>query len=203
MRLNNVIRALEAGTDLRSPPSRLRPIESAIEFATTKYDGVVFEAEHNPYDITSAARLPAVHAESQADRRARVGVARGDADHPHSAERRRNEPVARQTGARHRRLRRRLAARQHGGAGLQRRRGVPLPARERFAGIRAGRHPRRSARPRRTLLGHHAAGVLQEGRRLAARPRRRDSRHHHVRGRAAPSTTCRASSRRCPASASC
>ena len=50
MRLNNVIRALEAGQIpvlAFSPPT----IESAIEFATTKYDGVVIEAEHNPYDI--------------------------------------------------------------------------------------------------------------------------------------------------------
>jgi 4-hydroxy-2-oxoheptanedioate aldolase len=50
MRLNNVIRTLEAGQipiAAFSPPT----IESAIEFATTTYDGVVFEAEHNPYDI--------------------------------------------------------------------------------------------------------------------------------------------------------
>ena len=50
MRLNNVIRALEAGEiplTVFSPPT----IESAIEMATTTYDGVVFEAEHNPYDI--------------------------------------------------------------------------------------------------------------------------------------------------------
>jgi 4-hydroxy-2-oxoheptanedioate aldolase len=50
MRLNNVIRALEAKQIpvlAFSPPT----IESAVEFATTKYDGVVVEAEHNPYDI--------------------------------------------------------------------------------------------------------------------------------------------------------
>jgi 4-hydroxy-2-oxoheptanedioate aldolase len=50
MRLNTVIALLEQGhTPITafSPPT----IESAIEFATTKYDGVVFEAEHNPYDI--------------------------------------------------------------------------------------------------------------------------------------------------------
>jgi len=50
MRLNNLIRALEAGQIpvlAFSPPT----IESATEFATTKYDGVVIEAEHNPYDI--------------------------------------------------------------------------------------------------------------------------------------------------------
>ena len=49
-RLNNVIRLLEQGQvpiTVFSPPA----IESAIEFAASKYDGVVFEAEHNPYDI--------------------------------------------------------------------------------------------------------------------------------------------------------
>src|SRR4029078_2484831 len=49
-RLNHVIALLEQGQTpitVFSPPT----IESAIEFATTKYDGVVFEAEHNPYDI--------------------------------------------------------------------------------------------------------------------------------------------------------
>ena len=39
------------------------------------------------------------------------------------------------------------------------------------AGVRAGGHARRSARARRALLGCHAAGVLHEGRRVAARPR--------------------------------
>src|SRR4051812_46296313 len=49
-RLNTVIGLLERGqipVTLFSPPL----VESAIELATTKYDGVVFEAEHNPYDI--------------------------------------------------------------------------------------------------------------------------------------------------------
>jgi 4-hydroxy-2-oxoheptanedioate aldolase len=50
-RLNNVIRALEEGevaiTTFVSPPT----VESAIALSTTQYDGVVFEAEHNPYDI--------------------------------------------------------------------------------------------------------------------------------------------------------
>ena len=50
MRLNHVIALLEQG---QTPVTAFSPptIESAIEFATTKYDGVVFEAEHNPYDI--------------------------------------------------------------------------------------------------------------------------------------------------------
>jgi 4-hydroxy-2-oxoheptanedioate aldolase len=50
MRLNTVIALLEQG---QTPITAFSPptIESAIEFATTKYDGIVFEAEHNPYDI--------------------------------------------------------------------------------------------------------------------------------------------------------
>jgi len=50
-RLNNVIRALEQGqipiTTFVSPPT----VENAIAVSTAPYDGVVFEAEHNPYDI--------------------------------------------------------------------------------------------------------------------------------------------------------
>lgn len=49
-RLNNVIRLLEQG---QVPVTAFMPpaIESAIEFATSAYDAVVIEAEHNPYDI--------------------------------------------------------------------------------------------------------------------------------------------------------
>ena len=49
-RLNKVIAALERGEipiTTFSPPS----VESAIALSATAYDGVVFEAEHNPYDI--------------------------------------------------------------------------------------------------------------------------------------------------------
>jgi 4-hydroxy-2-oxoheptanedioate aldolase len=50
--LNNVIRALEQGevaiATFVSPPT----VENAIALSTTPYDGVVFEAEHNPYDIS-------------------------------------------------------------------------------------------------------------------------------------------------------
>ena len=49
-RLNNVIRLLEQG---QVPITAFMPptAEAAIEFATSAYDGVVIEAEHNPYDI--------------------------------------------------------------------------------------------------------------------------------------------------------
>jgi 4-hydroxy-2-oxoheptanedioate aldolase len=49
-RLNTVIAQLERQQiplAVFSPPT----VESAIELATSKYDGVVFEAEHHPYDI--------------------------------------------------------------------------------------------------------------------------------------------------------
>ena len=50
-RLNSVIRALEEGqvavTTFVSPPT----VENAIAVSTQPYDGVIFEAEHNPYDI--------------------------------------------------------------------------------------------------------------------------------------------------------
>lgn len=49
-RLNGVIRALEQGQaafTCFTPPD----VESAIALSTTSYDGIVFEMEHNPWDI--------------------------------------------------------------------------------------------------------------------------------------------------------
>jgi 4-hydroxy-2-oxoheptanedioate aldolase len=49
-RLNNVIGALEQGAipiTTFAPPS----VDSAIALSTSSYDGLIFEAEHNPYDI--------------------------------------------------------------------------------------------------------------------------------------------------------
>lgn len=50
-RLNGVIRALEQGetpiATFVSPPS----VENVIALSGAKYDGAIFEAEHNPYDI--------------------------------------------------------------------------------------------------------------------------------------------------------
>ena len=49
-RLNGVIRALEQG---QAAFTAFTPadVESAIALATTRYDGIVFEMEHNAYDI--------------------------------------------------------------------------------------------------------------------------------------------------------
>ena len=49
-RLNKVIRALESGeipVSVFAPPT----IDSAVAFSAAPYDGIIFEAEHNAYDI--------------------------------------------------------------------------------------------------------------------------------------------------------
>ncbi|MGA2393684.1 MAG: aldolase/citrate lyase family protein [Candidatus Lustribacter sp.] len=51
-RLNSVIAALESGQTAFTtftPPGR----EPAVEMSTAKYDGVVFEMEHNPWDVAA------------------------------------------------------------------------------------------------------------------------------------------------------
>jgi len=50
LRLNRVIRALENGDvpiSVFTPPT----IENAVNLSVAPYDGIIFESEHNPYDI--------------------------------------------------------------------------------------------------------------------------------------------------------
>jgi 4-hydroxy-2-oxoheptanedioate aldolase len=49
-RLNNIIRAWEAGRPAFASFARADR-QTAIEFSTAPYDGVVFEMEHNPWDV--------------------------------------------------------------------------------------------------------------------------------------------------------
>ena len=49
-RLNGIIRALEQGMPAFTTFSPA-DVDAALTLATTKYDGVVYEMEHNPYDI--------------------------------------------------------------------------------------------------------------------------------------------------------
>src|SRR5262249_102366 len=49
-RLNGVIRALEAGQPAFTSFCQADP-ETAIAMSTAKYDGIVYEMEHNPWDI--------------------------------------------------------------------------------------------------------------------------------------------------------
>jgi 4-hydroxy-2-oxoheptanedioate aldolase len=50
-RLNGVIRALESGRRIAFTSFIQAEIESAVAFAQSANDGVVFELEHNPWDI--------------------------------------------------------------------------------------------------------------------------------------------------------
>src|ERR1700722_11313545 len=49
-RLNGVIRALEQGQQAFAAFTNAE-IDSAIAFSVSAYDGVVFEMEHNPWDV--------------------------------------------------------------------------------------------------------------------------------------------------------
>src|SRR3981081_4931064 len=49
-RLNNVIKALESGKVTFTAFSQADP-ENAIAMSTAKYDSIVYEMEHNPWDI--------------------------------------------------------------------------------------------------------------------------------------------------------
>ena len=49
-RLNNIIRAWEEGRPAFASFAHADP-QTAIEFSTAPYDGVIFEMEHNPFDV--------------------------------------------------------------------------------------------------------------------------------------------------------
>ena len=49
-RLNGVIRALEQGKHAFTTFTPADP-EAALALGAAKYDGIIFEMEHNPYDI--------------------------------------------------------------------------------------------------------------------------------------------------------
>ena len=146
----------------------------AIEFSTAPYDSVVFEMEHNPWDVRALRDCLQYMLNRKPDRDGGLGRAGGDADRAHSAERRREEPVARQAGPRSRRLRHRLAAHQQ--TSTQAYNAVAAcryPRLKIGAALRAGGRARRRADTRRCAIG---ALTQQEyyaaRRRLAAQSRR-------------------------------
>jgi 4-hydroxy-2-oxoheptanedioate aldolase len=51
-RLNSVIRALESGKPAFAAFSKVDK-QSALDMSEAPYDGVVFEMEHNPYDVAA------------------------------------------------------------------------------------------------------------------------------------------------------
>ncbi|WP_347554167.1 aldolase/citrate lyase family protein [Robbsia sp. KACC 23696] len=52
VRLNNLIRALESGKAAHLAFSKLDR-QTAIEMSESPYDGIIYEMEHNPYDVTA------------------------------------------------------------------------------------------------------------------------------------------------------
>ena len=118
-RLNGVIKQLEAG---KHAITCFQPAEVnvALEISQSKYDGVVYEMEHNYWDGAKLARCAAVLAQPPADPGERHARAAGDADGAHPRQRRGEEPVDRQAGPRHGLLRHHVPAHLDRGPGLQR-----------------------------------------------------------------------------------
>ena len=143
-RLNGVIRALESGKPAFTSFCQADP-ETAIAMATAKYDGVVFEMEHNPWDIRAlrdslqymlnraqivkaASPAPGVLVVRTLDVRARL-------DGADSTEWIREGAVSRQAGAGPLCLRHRLAAHLFHRGSLQCGGCVPIPAPEDRPGL--------------------------------------------------------------------
>lgn len=53
MRLNSIIRALESGSGIAFTSFMQAEVENAVNFAQSSNDGLVFEMEHNPWDINA------------------------------------------------------------------------------------------------------------------------------------------------------
>ena len=67
-RLNSIIRAFESGKPAFAAFSKLDK-QNAIEMSDAPYDGLIFEMEHNPYDVSALGdafrRAEALKAETQ------------------------------------------------------------------------------------------------------------------------------------------
>jgi hypothetical protein len=108
-RLNGVIRAFESGKPAFTCFAKLDR-QTAIEMTDAPYDGIVYEMEHNPYDVTALGDC--------LQYMLWLGRARRDAAGAYPGQWCGDEPVSGQTGARSGRLRRDHAACCHYGAGL-------------------------------------------------------------------------------------
>ncbi len=126
-RLNGIIRALESGKAAFTSFCQADP-ETAIAMAAAKYDGIVFEMEHNPWDIRALRdSLQYMLNRGQIAKSGSVAPAVTPMVRipPNGAEK---DQFHRQAGARSRRLWHRLAAHLDRRRGLQRGRGLPLSA---------------------------------------------------------------------------
>ena len=170
-RLNGVIRALESGKPAFTSFCQADP-ETAIAMTTAKYDGIVYEMEHNPWDIralrdslqymlnrgqiarsgsvapsvTPMVRIPpngAEKAQFQAKQALDLGAYGIVWPHISTVDEAHNAVAS-----------------------------CRYPRLEERAALRAGRRARRRADPGGALLGALPAGILRPRRRLAAPSRR-------------------------------
>src|ERR1044072_847474 len=169
LRLNGVIRALEAGRPAFTCFS-VPEVDSAYAVSVSKFDGVVFEMEHNPWDGRALR-----DALQYMLNRAQIVKAGNNAPAVTPMVR---VPVNGVEKAQ-------WQAKQALDLGCY---GIVFPhistVEEAYNAVAACRHPRRRPDRRGALLGPDAAGLLQEGRRLAARSERRDLRDPADRGHA-------------------
>ena len=121
--------------------------------STSKFDGCVFEMEHNPWDGRLLRDCLQYMLNRAQIAKARLAGAGRDADGPHPGQRRRDGAVAGEAGARHRLLRHRVPAHLDGRGSRQRGRRLPLSAAQERAALRARRHPRRRPDRRRRATG--------------------------------------------------
>ena len=166
-RLNPAIRALESGKPAFVTFSPAE-IGAAQSIGAAAYDGVVFEMEHNPYDIRQlrdCMQYMLDRAQILKSGSLAPAVAPMVRIPPNGGEM--NQFIAKQV----------LDIGVYGivwphvcdgRGGAQRRPGLPLSAAARGRLLRAGRPARRRAAHRRALLGHRPADLLQARRHLAA-----------------------------------
>jgi len=74
-RLNSIIRAFESGKPAFAAFSKLDK-QTAIEMSDAPYDGIVFEMEHNPYDVSALGDALQYMHQPQVDCRIRFGSRR-------------------------------------------------------------------------------------------------------------------------------
>ena len=175
-RLNGIIRALEQGQAAFAAFSPAE-IDAAVAMGTSKYDAVVFEMEHNPWD----ARALSEGLQFLLNRRQ---IATAGSLAPTVTPMVRVPPNGVEKGQWH--AKQALDLGCYGivfphissvERGLQRGGRLPLSAPQDGGALRARRHPRRRPDGRRALLGPDAAGVLRPRRRVAARSQGRGLRH--------------------------
>ena len=189
-RLNGVIRALESGKPAFATFSPATP-DAAIALHGTKYDGVVFETEHNVWDGTNVR-----HGLQYLLNRGEVAKSGSLAPKitpivripPNGAEM--NQHFAKQAldmGAYG-------IVWPHVGTVEQAYNAVSscrYPTMKEKSAARAVRPARRRPAYGGALLGPEPAGILRSRRRLAAQSERRDIRHSHDRGSRGPAESRR------------